>query len=447
MRVSRRSRLQLRLTTASFVVLFLAAVGMVMWLSSEYHAQFDWTRSGRNSVSEATLAVLERLDKPVHISAFVSGRKDLLDPIRDLVERYRRAKPDISLDIVNIEEQPGRARDAGIQYDGELLVEYQGRKETVIEHNEEQLTNALARLGRGGERLIMFVTGHGERRIDGQANHDLATWATRLKNTGMTVQSVTLATTPQIPEDAAALVIAGPQAPFLPGEVGAILKYVRAGGNLLWLADPGPLRGLEPLAEMLGVEFEAGTVVDPNAQALLNTPPTFAVVARYGDHPATRNFQTVTVFPEAAAVRADPPEGWSAKPLLTTLPQAWVETGELRGGITFDAGSDVRGPLDLAVAVTRQQEDREQRVLVVGDGDFLSNAYVGLSGNLDLGMNLINWVSHDDAFIDIPARVAPDLNIILTGSWQLAIAAGFLFVMPLLLVGAGVTVWMRRRKR
>ena len=447
MRVSRRSRLQLRLTTASFVALFLAAVGLLMWLSSQYHAEFDWTRSGRNSVSDATIAVLERLDKPVRVSAFVSSRKDLVDPIRNLVERYRRAKPDLSLEIVNIEEEPGRAREAGIQYDGELLVEYDGRRETVIEHGEEQLTNALARLGRGGDRLVVFVTGHGERRADGQANHDLATWSARLKNTGMTVQDLTLATTPDIPEDTAALIIAGPQAELLPGEVESVLRYVRGGGNLMWLADPGPLRGLEPLAELLGLELETGTIVDPNAQALLNTPPTFTVVARYGTHPATRNFQTLTVFPEAVALRVEAPEEWEAQPVLETLPQAWVETGALRGGIAFDEGADLPGPVDLAVALTRERDEREQRVLVVGDGDFLSNAYVGLSGNLDLGMNLVNWVSHDDAFIDIPSRVAPDLDLSLSATWQLIIAAGFLFGIPLLLVGAGMTVWMRRRKR
>jgi ABC-type uncharacterized transport system involved in gliding motility auxiliary subunit len=114
------------------------------------------------------------------------------------------------------------------------------------------------------------------------------------------------------------------------------------------------------------------------------------------------------------------------------------------------------GPLDIAYVFTRSRSaksvhpedgDGEQRVVVVGDSDFLSNAYLGNAGNVDLGLNLFNWLNHDDEFIAITARTAGDINLELSRLAQIVIAFGFLFGLPLLLLGSGVTIWWRRRNR
>jgi ABC-type uncharacterized transport system involved in gliding motility auxiliary subunit len=146
------------------------------------------------------------------------------------------------------------------------------------------------------------------------------------------------------------------------------------------------------------------------------------------------------------------------------LDRAWTETGELSGEIRFDEGSEERaGPLDIGFAFTRTldsaapaeaatdsetpEADREQRVIVVGDGDFLSNAYLGNGGNPDLGLNMVNWLSNDDDFIAIQAKAAPDQTLTLSATAQTVIAAGFLIALPLGLLGSGLFIWLRRRKR
>ncbi len=447
MRVSKRLHLQLRLTNAGLVVLFLAAVGLVAWLSREYHVQFDWTRSGRNTLSAASIGILERLDKPVTLTAFVSERKDVRTSIRNLVTRYQNVKPDIRLEFINPDTEPTRTRKAGIQYDGELLIEYEKGRETLQRLSEETLTNALARLSRGSERLIVFLGGHGERRPDKQGNHDLSEWADQLGKRGLSTQTLVLGENRKIPQATSVLVIAGPQTNLLAGEVKQIRDYISQGGNLLWLAEAGGLHGLEPVAEMLGLEFEPGVIVDPASQAITGQSATFTVVASYGTHPIVKGFGLMTLFPEAAAIRVNAPEGWAASVFLDTLPSAWAETGDLRATVRFDPGEDSRGPLNLGVALSRDREKTEQRVAVLGDGDFLSNSYLGTGGNLDLGMNLANWVTHDDAYINIPARIAPDLTLSLSRTWLAVIAFGFMIALPIGLVGTGVVIWLRRRKR
>jgi ABC-type uncharacterized transport system involved in gliding motility auxiliary subunit len=216
--------------------------------------------------------------------------------------------------------------------------------------------------------------------------------------------------------------------------------------------------GLDPLAEALGIEFLPGVVVDATTQLFGIDNPAFAIIPSYPMHAITREMTSLTLFPQAVALEVDSPETWQAEPLLTTLDRSWTEIGPISGTIKFDQDSDERmGPLDIAYVFTRSRgsskaahaddSDGEQRVVVIGDSDFLSNAYLGNAGNVDLGLNLFNWLNHDDEFVAITARTAGDINLELSRLAQTLIAFGFLFGLPLLLLGSGVTIWWRRRNR
>ncbi|MFQ6021749.1 MAG: GldG family protein [Acidiferrobacterales bacterium] len=445
MRASPPSKWQLRLVNTMFVLLLLVAIGLLQWLSRDHPLRFDWTQNARNSISEASIAAIERLDKPIKITAFASQRANLRAAIRELISRYQKHKSDIELEFVNPDLDPERARAAGIRFEGELMVEYEGVTETLAQLSEEDITNTFVRLGHRGERWFVFLGGHGERSPDGRANFDLADWATELRKRGFQTRVLVLAEHPQIPQNTAAIVIAGPRAALLPGEVKAIESYIVAGGNLLWLADPGPLHGLEPIAEMLGIEFQPGVIVDPGSEVVTGNA-TAVVATRYSAHPAVKNFRNVTLFPSAVGIRLQAPAGWRGAALFNTRDSAWAETGSLSGPVQLDKGKDTAGPLSLAVALAREHSDTEQRVVVLGDGDFLSNRFLGNGVNLELGLSVANWISRDDAYVSIPVRTNPDRNLELTQTTRLFIAGGFLFLLPVLLIVAGTLIWSRRRK-
>ena len=453
MKVTRSSRRQLQLQNLIFLVGLLIVAGLLGWLSTRYNIEADWTSSGRNSLSVDSRKLLEEMKGPVHITAFARETPELRDHIRDLIARYQRHKADIDLRFVNPDAEPERVRELGITLDGELLIAYNGRSDTIQDLSEQSLTNALLRLARPGTRKVVFLTGHGERNPQGQANHDFGQFGKLLVDKGLNIETLTLAETQVIPEDTSLLVIADPRTPLLSGEVKLINRYLKQGGNLLWLIEPGSLHGLEPVAETLGIELLPGTVVDATTQLFGIDNPAFAVIPDYPMHEITRSLEgNITLFPQACAIDVTTPEGWQAEPLLTTLDRAWTEIGPISGTIRFDQDSDERmGPLDIGYVFTREQgdEDRaiQQRVVTICDSDFISNTYLGNAGNINLGLALFNWLNHDDRFIAITARTASDVNLELSKPAQALIGFGFLFLLPLALLSAGVGIWWRRRNR
>lgn len=456
MKASTTSHLRLRLQTWLFVILFTGIIGMLAWLSTQYVYQTDWSVNNRNTVSDDTRQLLAQLNQPITITAFAREEKLLRKQIQHLIGRYQRFYPDIQLAFVNPDAAPERVRSAGIKTEGELIVSYAGRSEHVSLLNEAALTNTLMRISRSDDRWVVFVSGHGERNPSGEANHDLGTFGSEMERQGLRVQQLNLVES-AIPENTQLLVVAGPRLNLLDGEITLLKQYIEDGGNLLWLAEPHNQHGMTPIAELLGIEFLPGLIVDASTQLFGIDNPSFVIVSTYPNHDITREMNSITVFPETAAIAINDNDGdslWQATPLLTTNDRSWTELDELVGEIGFDEDGDERaGPLNLGVALMRELEENdseeisEQRIVVIGDGDFLSNTYLGNGGNLSLGLNSIHWLVHDEDLIDIRIKSAPDTTLELSKTAQITIAFSFLVGLPLFLLTCGIVIWVRRRRR
>lgn len=441
------SRFALRLQGVLALLLFLGVIGLLGYLADTYNRRFDWTASGRNSLSDASRQVLEKLPEPVTATVFARPSPELRASLDDLLQRYAAASPKFTVSFVNPDQAPARVKELGIRADGTLVLELAGRREKLEQLDEQALTNALMRLSRTGQRKLIFLTGHGERSPDGQANNDLSTFTTALREQGVQATRPDPASGHDLPTTAT-LVITAPRVDLTSGEVAVIQRFLAAGGNLLWLADPGPLHGLEPIAAELGLRFVPGTLIDPVGQTIAGSAH-FAIATpdNYRFHPALTGFDFTTLFPLAAGIEHDAREPWAPTDLIELDSEGWAETGPIEDKVSFDEKQDRRGPFVLATAFTRKQGEHEQRVVVVGDGDFLSNSYIGNGGNLNLGLNLVNWLAADEGFVNIPPRTAPDTELKLSRDHSLLIGFGFLFGLPAAFAAAGLGVWLRRRGR
>ena len=197
MQITRSSRRQLQLQNLVFLLGLLAVIGLLAWLSTRYSHQADWTSSGRNTLSVDSQRVLDEISDPIHLTAFARETPLLREHIADLVARYQRHKADVRLSFVNPDTDPDRVRELGITMDGELLVAYQGRSEKVQDLSEQSLTNTLLRIARQEQRQVVFLTGHGERDLHGQANHDLGKFGKLLEQKGITLSPLQLALRPE----------------------------------------------------------------------------------------------------------------------------------------------------------------------------------------------------------------------------------------------------------
>lgn len=450
MRLRFARRLRLFVHHGVFVVLLVVLVTFLAFLAHEHRVEHDLTQTGRNTLSAPTLEVLRQLDAPVRITAYAMAKDVRGDNVHSRIESflrpYRRLLPDLTLTVVDPREQPRAAAAAGVRAPVELVVEYKQRTEHLTEFTEQAFANLLMRLARGAERLVLWLDGHGERRLDGSANHDLGDFGQQLLRKGFRVNSVNLAVAQEVPSNAAVLVIASPQASLTAAELEKLRTYLVQGGNLLWLIDPEPLRGLQPVAEQLGLVLMPGVVVDPRATEF-RTSPAFAVgtPAGYSPHAVTSTLYLNTLFPYSRQIGVIESDEWRATPLVEVAPRGWVETGDPDGEPNFDKTRDVPGPVTIAVALERTVNDKPQRIVVFGNGSFLSNTYLGNGGNLDLGVNLVNWLVGDDNLITIQPRPSADSRLEI-GQLSLYLIAGtFLLVLPLAFMIAGLVIWWRRR--
>ena len=454
MKVDARSRWQYRIQSGVFLVLFISLLIVLAWASNRFATSVDLSANQRNSLSAETLRLLINIEQPLTITLFASPVNENRTALETLFERYQRQQSKIHFDSLNPDLYPDLLREHDIRFDGEVLLQYLNRSEKLSQITEANVTSAIQRLLRQGERWLVFLEGHGERNPYRDANHDYSLFAAQLASKGFTIENLNLTQSASIPDNTDVLVLASPKVPLLPGELNLLRQYIDAGGNLLWLADPEQATdGLSLLADILGIEILPGIIVDPNSQLMGLDRIDFTLIGEYPRHPITRDLESLSLFPEAQALAFHGDDEWQAQAFLQSDPRSWNETGLMQGDVfRGDHDDEQPGPLTIGYSLTRSQHNSDgelydQRIVILGDADFIANRYIGNGSNLDIGVNLVNWLSYDDKLIAISPRPAPDTRLELTPAMQIAIAVIFLLLLPLLLAASGLWTWLKRRKR
>lgn len=461
----------LRANQAISALLFLVVIGLLGWLSTQFKTEFDWTANQRNSLTAASVKQLGNLQGPVTVLVFApSGPENRADAAQ-FFKRYTAVKKDLTVEFIDPIKSPTKVREFNIQQVGDLVLEYDGRRETVRagDMNEASVTQALQRLSFAEQRYVVFLQGHGERAVNDSGASGYSAFEQLLKENGFASQALNLGTTPRVPDNAALLVVAAPRTELLAGESKILLDYLAQGGNLLWLSDPDSPPPPEALRSALGVVFEKGTAIFPEYAAMTQDPSLF-LTATYPPTPVTQNLTENTLFPLARALSSDlaakPEPAWQPQPFLQSTQQAWVETGPLEGEIGFEPESgDKQGPLTLGLLLSRSVKgaaptvdpakpeavaaaaERPQRAAIIGDSDFLANAILAQAGNGKLGLNLVRWLASRDDQLDITVPPAPDQALSLSPMTVLVLQLGFLVALPLLLMAIGIGRWLSRRRR
>ncbi len=460
MKTSKAIRLQLQIQKIIFTILLLSVVGLLAWASQKYSMQYDWTAGQRNTITQGSINLLQKMNDPVLVNVYIQDDATIKTAVEEILSRYKREKNNFNFKIINPDIDIELAQLDKVTRYGQIVIKYQGRSEIISSLSEGTISSALQRLSYSNDRSLVFIDGHGERKPSGDENANYSQFTAKLAAKGIVSSSHHLLKA-VLPDNTNILVIASPTKLILKGELQHIKKHIEQGGNLLWMMDPesssNKLYGLNKLAQLLNIKFTDGIIVDNNInlrKTLGIQNPAMIPVLDYHSHAITKNIDYNTLFPISRGIEVTGDSEWQSTVIAQSLAQSWSESKDLTGDLVFDSKSgDIAGPLAIVVALertlsgTETTEKASQRIIITGDSDFLSNSYIGVGANLTLGLNIIDWLSGDDDLIAIETKSAPDTKLQLDDTELIIIGFGFFIVLPAILLLTGMIIWFRRRKR
>ncbi len=434
------------------ILLAFCILALVNFVSARRFIRIDTTARKDFSLSKQTEKILESLDSDVSITAFYTEDHYRHRTARNILNKYAQQSDRISVTFVDPNLKPDMAISYKVAGNNGIVVFDSGdrREEVMSFQNEEQdFTGAILKLLATEQKKLYFLEGHGERDIYANDSYNCGGLREMIEADNYQIDKLILAGLPSVPDDCTVLVIAGPQKPLLPQEEESIARYLRKGGRAIIMVDPSPSPSLSNLLEEWGVKAHDDIILDHFSQTLFRDPSIPATV-QYADHPITNPIvRVMTFFPVARSLApiADLREGLEVTQLVKASKTSWGEmnaemlASERRA--KYDEGSDLKGPMCMAVAVAL----KEKRVLiVVGDSDFVTDRYAQ-GANPDLFMNAVNWLAEEEELISI--RPSKDLEQPkvprLSGRQLRLVTYTSIFAVPLLLLIAGGIVWWKRR--
>lgn len=454
---------------ASSVFIMLGILVAVNYIGKRQNKRWDLTSARQFSLSDQSRNVLEKLDAPLQVMVF--ARETEFQGFRDRLKEYEYASKQLQAEYIDPDKKRAQAQQYQIAEYGTLVLNYKGRTERVTGSGEQDITNGIIKVVSGQQRKVYFTSGHGEKDTTSQDPTGYGTIASALTRENYGVEKLVLVQAGSVPDDASAVVVAGPRTDFFPPEIEALKAYLEKDGKLLLLLDPvdspdsAPPTSLIALAHDWGIEVGNGFVVDASGMGrLIGADATAPVAASYPAHPITERFQILTAYPMSRPVTpvAGGVNGHTAVTFIESSPRSWSENDyqtmvkEGKVELNEDKG-DKQGPISMAAAVSAASTAApaadapadapkpETRVAVIGDSDFASNGVLGIQGNKDIFMNTVGWLSQQENLISIRPKEADDRRLTLTATQQNNITWLALLIVPGLVFGSGIYGWWRRR--
>lgn len=443
--------------TVAFVGILVAGNYIVFNNTDLLGSPYDFTEDKSNTLAPETLQILAELKEPVVATAFYSSNSDP-SGADDLLQKFKNnSDGNFTFSFVNPDLDPVAAREAGVTGDGKILLQSGKNKEIADFVSETELSQALLRLISPGSRTVYFLQGHGEISLEPGNELAYSVVQSTLEAKNYTVNTLNLLNTREIPEDALAIIVAGPQKPVSQEEVTLLKDYVDNGGSLVVLEDPRYFTqfgdAADPMADYLskewGIVYNDDVVIDTVNQQ----NPFAAISSLYNpSHPITQNLteNLFVIMPQARSLTiSGEKENITQTWLISTTESSWGETAELSDteAPAFDAETDVQGPLYLAIA--GENAVTTGRVVVFGNSLFAIDGNFDVYGNGNFFINSVDWAAEQEDLLNLTTRPRTErIFIPPVETWRfLLLVLVIVIVIPGMVVFFGISTWLSRRKR
>jgi len=462
--------------------IFIGIILLANAISIGNYHRFDVTGVSQFTLASQTKEVLSQLETPVQIVAFYIPGETAGEYSVNLLEEYQNYTDQLSIESIDPAENPDLAREYGttllpteyryptIVFEGES-----GRRmvlwpefATVVEEQiipveaEHAFTSAILQVTGIVQKKVYFLTGHGESDI----YSDYSYAREELLDNLFKVETLNLQTTPSIPEDCAALVIAAPQQSLASSEVEIIERYLESGGQALILINPNPPQEIKQLLSSWGVKIEDGIIIDPSSYVSPNQDTPLVTQERnyFGFEKAHFPGATAIIphpeyMPQLVQAGEDEVQViWMSEDSLTqmfmllwTTEDSWLEKDvDLLKEPEFDEDIDLQGPLILGFLIytpLTDEADEEQgtTLIVIGDSDFASNEHFYSGNNGDFFLNAVSGLTAGTEIVSIEHKVLPFRRMIVSPEAERFINYSSIGLLPLLVLVIGGVIWWRRR--
>lgn len=477
--------------TAAGILVFLAIIAAVQYIVVQNPKRWDLTRSGKHTLAPQSKKILEEFKEkkiPLEVLAFYEIKDgEARDNVKDLLEQYREVNSQLTYSFIDPDKDRAIAVQNKIDNYPTLVVKAGNKTERISAATEESVSNTLVKLLRSEIKKVYFLKGHGELSATSNEAEGFAAVKTQVEKQNYQTDELILLQSPQVPEDATVLVIAGPKIDLMDTELESIRAYLKRGGNLFVLLNPFKTPKLTVFLKDYGFETAEDIIVDTMSR-VFGGDYLIPVISTYIKTPITKDFTLASFFPECRSVKASANAGASigAQDLALTSPASWTINEEQlnRGDANFDEKTGVKGPLsvmavstvtmtDQAVKTSTPGTDRTKqnpgddkaskndsngeeagheklkkaRIVVTGSSMFASNKiFQALQANRELFMNTISWLAEDENLIAIRPKSSKAQPLILTSNEPLVILLVPVVLIPLAWILAGLAVFLYRRR-
>jgi ABC-type uncharacterized transport system involved in gliding motility auxiliary subunit len=439
-----------------YIVVVFAIIAVANVLANRYNKSYDSTSNKRYSLSEQTAKIVKELKQDATITYYDQSTR--FQTAKDQLEQYANLSPKVHVEYVDVDKKPQAAREAGIKNYGTTIVQIGAKKEEAKSLTEEGITGAFIRDLKNTTRTVCFVTGSGEHQIDDSERSGYSRFKELLGKDNYEAKSISLLQKAEVPADCTVVVVGGPTGDYQQPEVDALKKYVEGGGRALFLLDP-PLKigrseisdndALTALLASWGVTLQKDLILDLNPIGqLAGLGPQVALVTTYASQPIVSEMKgTATGFPLVRSMDIKS-EGKSSVEKLFSSSDSSLATTKLNSpDVDPNDPKNKKGPLTIAAAGSYNtgKENSQGRFVVIGSSAWLANSFLNFNGNRDLALNTMNWLSSDEDLISIRPKAPEDRRVTMTRAQMNVVRITSQFILPLIVIVAGVSVWWRRR--
>ena len=438
------------LVTAQWLVGSLVIGGSVVAYFQRHPVAFDLTNDSVYTLAPQTREVLQSLPSELELLGFYEEGRPERVLLKKLVEQLREVNSKITLKLIDPSRRSDLVKEHAVVGDGpRLLLRLGERSERLRRLDEAAVAGAMSALV-ADPRPIYLLIGHGERRLEGEHPRGFGRLGRELVAEGTQLAYLNLLDAGEVPSDARALLMVGPQKDFLVEERRLLRLYLDRGGRILLAADPGEAPDVELLFPGWGLALGPEQIVDAK---LAGRSEPMALGAAYGEHPsvaavAARGLHTLFFTARPALIGPSKP-GVETVALVGTGRQAWAET-EAAAGVWRRDPDEAIAPLVAVMALkstkdTEGAHSEEARLVLFGDSDFLSNRGLNEGGNRQLALGLIGFLAGDNTALKLRAVERSVSRILLTQGERSVFQLVLLDLIPLFCLLPGLLIWQRRR--